>query len=212
MKPNVRLLFGPLATAIFVVGLLCLPRMVPAYSQVHQTVSEIGELGSPARIPFTLMLCAVALCILVFAYALRELSLKAGRSAAPAYLSGCLAVSCVGVAIFAFPHPLHNWFGLSELVGYQAPLAMALAWRREPRVGGVVAFSWIMYAVTCAAIVANLSVLDRTGALWALERPVYGLVQRSLFLVWFVWCAGVGFALYGASGKAWGPRFASSGY
>jgi len=70
----------------------------------------------------------------------------------------------------------------------------------------------VMYAVTCAAIVADLSVLDRTGALRALERPVYGLLQRSLFLVWFVWCAGVGFALYGASGKAWGPRFASSGY
>lgn len=211
MKRNIHLLFGPLATAIFVAGLACLPWLVPGYSQVHQTVSEIGEVGSPARIPFTVMLCVVAACILVFAYGLRDLSRQAGRSAAAAYLSGCLAISCVGVAVFAFPHPLHNWFGLSELVGYQAPLAMALAWRREPRAGGVVAFSWIMYAVTCAAIVANLSVLDRGGALWALERPVYGLVQRSLFLVWFVWCAGVGLELFGASGRAWGPSFGGSG-
>ena len=209
MKQDIRLLFGPLATALFIVGLVCLPWMVPGYSQVHQTVSEIGEVGSPARIPFTVMLCAVAACILVFAYALRALSLTAGRSAAPAYLSGCLAASCVGVGVFAFPHPLHNVFGLSELVGYQAPLAMALAWRKETKAQAVVAFSWIMYAVTCAAIVANLSVLDRSGALWALERPVYGLVQRSLFLVWFVWCAGVGLMLYGASGKAWVSRSGS---
>lgn len=211
MKRDTHLLFGPLATAIFVTGLVCLPWMVPGYSQVHQTVSEIGEAGSPARIPFTVMLCAVGACILVFAYGLRELSLKAGRSAAPAYLSGCLAISCVGVGVFAFPHPLHNWFGLSELVGYQGPLATALAWRKESKARAAVAYSWIMYALICVTIVANLSVLDRSGTLWALERPVYGLVQRSLFLVWFVWCAGVGFILHGVSGKAWGPRFARSG-
>jgi hypothetical protein len=30
-------------------------------------MSEIGEIGSPARIPFTVMLCAVAASLLVFA-------------------------------------------------------------------------------------------------------------------------------------------------
>jgi hypothetical protein len=34
--------------------------MIPEYSHVQQTVSEIGEAGSPARIPFTVMLCCVA--------------------------------------------------------------------------------------------------------------------------------------------------------
>lgn len=65
-------------------------------------MSEIGEMGSPARFPFTIMLCCVALCLLVFA---------------------------AGVGIFAFPHPLHNIFGESELIGYQAPVAFALTWR-----------------------------------------------------------------------------------
>jgi hypothetical protein len=42
------------------------------------------------------------------------------------------------------------------------------------------------------AIALNLATLDRHSALWALERPYYGLVQRALFLVWFGWCAILG--------------------
>lgn len=202
MKKNHGLLLGPLATLIFVTGILYLPRLIPGYSQIHQTVSEIGEVGSPARVPFTIMLCAVAACILAFAHAVRAVSLETGHSRVPAYLIACVAVSAAGVGIFAYPHPLHNWFGLSELVGYQSPLAMAIAWRKDPRSRAVGPFSWLMYALTCAAIVLNLSVLDRSGALWGLERPVYGLVQRSLFLVWFAWCAGAGLLLFGAPDRA----------
>lgn len=33
------------------------------------------------------------------------------------------------MGIFGFPHPLPNLFGESELLAYQAPLALALAWR-----------------------------------------------------------------------------------
>jgi hypothetical protein len=42
---------------------------VPGYNPVFQTVSEIGEAGSPAQIPFTATLCAMALCLLIFAWA-----------------------------------------------------------------------------------------------------------------------------------------------
>ena len=50
----------------------------------------------------------------------------------------------IGVGIFSFPHPLHNVFGLSELVGYQAPLVLALTWRRDPQAASVVRLSWII--------------------------------------------------------------------
>jgi hypothetical protein len=49
--------FGPLAAAIFGFGVAGLPLMVPGYSYIRQTVSEIGEIGSPARIPFAVVLC-----------------------------------------------------------------------------------------------------------------------------------------------------------
>jgi len=40
-----------------------------------------------------------------------------------------MALPAAGIAAFAYAHPAHNIFGMSELVGYQAPLAFALAWR-----------------------------------------------------------------------------------
>jgi hypothetical protein len=52
------------------------------------------------------------------------------------------------------------------------------------------------------AIVANLSSMDRGGTLWLYARPVYGLVQRSLFAAWFGWAAVIGLMLFRESPKA----------
>jgi hypothetical membrane protein len=118
VKRNYRFLFGPLGAAILALGIIGLAPLIPGYSHVHQTVSEIGEIGSPARVPFAIMLCCVAICILVFASAVRDLSVMADQSSLAAYLTASMALSAVGVGIFAYPHPLHNIFGLSELIGY----------------------------------------------------------------------------------------------
>ncbi len=154
-------------------------------------------MGSPARVAFAALLCAVAACLMFFAWEIRARSLEAGSAPIAAYLIACMAVSAAGVGVFAHPHPLHNVFGMSELIGYQAPLALAIAWRRNPQTRPVVRFSWVMVFLVWGSIALNLGTLDRNGALWALEKPYYGLVQRSLFAAWFAWCAGVGFLLYG---------------
>jgi hypothetical membrane protein len=185
-----RLWFGPAAAAIFAVGIVSLPLMVPGYSQVRQTVSEIGEVGSPARLPFTLLLCCVGVLLLVFAAAVASLSRRRGHSTIAAWIIGFMAVPCIGIGIFAYPHPLHNVFGLLEMIGYQAPLFLALAWRRDPQARTLVRFSWIFFAVVWFTIAINFTVFHRYGAVWAHVKPVYGLVQRSLFAAWFTWCAG----------------------
>jgi hypothetical membrane protein len=190
-----RLLFGPLAAALLGTGIVVLGLWVPGYSQIRQTVSEIGEMDSPARIPFALMLCAVAVCLLVFVAGLGAESKRAGHGSWSAYLIGFMAVSAAGVGIFAFPHPLHNVFGESELIGYQAPLAFALSWRRDPKARRLIAFSWTMFALIWISIALNLVTLDRHSALWAEIKPVYGLIQRSLFATFFGWCAGIGVLL-----------------
>lgn len=195
MQTDNRLLFGPAAAALLGVGIFVLPFWVPGYAQIQQTVSEIGEMDSPMRIPFTILLCVVAACLLIFAAGVAAASSRAGRARQSAYLIGCMAVSAAGVGIFAFPHPLHNVFGLSELIGYQAPLAFALAWRADPAAKRLTGFSWAMFALIWISIALNLSSLDRRGALWAEMKPVYGLVQRSLFAAWFGWCAGIGLLL-----------------
>ena len=196
MKSAYPLLAGPLAAVIFCVGVIAMPLLIPGYSQVHQTVSEIGMVGSPMHIPFTIMLCVVALCMLIFGWALRSESIGAGHSPLAGYLTACMAISAAGVGVFAFPSPLHNYFGMSELIGYQAPLALAIIWRGDRRAMAVVRVSWLMTVLMWTAIGLNLSVLDRGGSLWAHERPIYGLVQRSLFAVFFIWCAAVGLLLF----------------
>jgi hypothetical membrane protein len=183
------------ATVVLWCGLIFLPLMVPGYDPVRQTVSEIGEMGSPARVPFAVMLCCFAACVLVFAWALRDVSLKLGRSTVIAWVTGFMAVSSAGVGIFAFPHPLHNVFGLSEFISYQAPWVFALSWRRVAQVRALVTFSWIMSVLVWCVIAANLGVLDVHGALRQFERPVYGIIQRLLFLAWCVWLAGTSLML-----------------
>lgn len=192
MTYNQRLLFGPASAVLFAFGIALLPLMDPNYDSVRQTVSEIGEVSAPARIPFAILLIAVAACVLVFATGLWEASRRLGRSTWAAWLAAASAISPTGIAIFAYPHPLHNVFGLSELVGYQAPWVLALTWRRASGAGAVVAFSWIMAAVVWIAIIVNLATLDRSSGLWLAERPIYGLVQRGLFASYFIWLAGVG--------------------
>src|SRR5580658_4280149 len=85
------LLFGPLAALLLACGIGGLPSFVPGYDSLRQTVSEIGEVGSPAQTPFTATLLLVALCLLIFAIALRNESRDAHVSVLPAYLVACSA-------------------------------------------------------------------------------------------------------------------------
>jgi|SRR5580658_2051818 hypothetical membrane protein len=188
--------------AILLLAIVGLASLVPGYSQVRQTVSEIGELDSPARIPFAALLCCVAACLLVFASGIRTIAKQAGHNPLAAYLIGLMALCAAGVGLFAFPHPLHNVFGESELIGYQAPLALALAWRNDPRAGRLVRFSWGAFALVWICIALNMTTLHRHGPVWETVAPYYGLIQRALFLVWFGWCAGVGLMLWRGDGCA----------
>ncbi|HEY1772981.1 MAG TPA: DUF998 domain-containing protein [Gammaproteobacteria bacterium] len=196
MKRSVALLFGPLGAAIFCVGVLVLAAMVPGYSHVHQTVSEIGAMGTPLQIPFTALLICVGLCMWVFAWGIWQASAAAGRNRFTALLLVCAGISCVGVGIFSTPHPLHNVFGLSEIVGYQAPLAFALAWRKAPKAQLIVAVSWLFFVLLWVSMGLNMSMMRPDSGLAMAVMPIYGLVQRSLFLVWFGWCAIVGVLLW----------------
>ena len=194
VRSNYRLLFGPLAGAILAFGIAGLALLIPRYSHVHQTVSEIGEIGSPARVPFAIMLLCVAVCILVFASAVRDVSVAAHHSRLAAYVIGFMALPAAGIGLFAYPHPLHNLFGMSELIGYQAPLVLALTWRRDPRAKTLVVLSWILFALIWGAIALNLSAF--AAPVWAYVKPVHGLAQRALFAAWFGWCAVVGILLF----------------
>jgi len=199
MTRNYRLLFGPLAGVILGFGIAGLGLLIPDYNHVRQTVSEIGEIGSPARVPFAIMLGCVAACILVFASAVFNVSVAADRSRFTGYLIGFMALPAAGIGVFAYPHPAHNVFGMSELIGYQAPFVFALTWRRDPRAKTLVILSWIFFAFIWGAIALNLSAF--VAPVWAYVKPVHGLAQRALFAAWFGWCFVLGILLLGHTGR-----------
>jgi len=203
MPRDTRLLFGPLAALIFAIGIFVLAQFVPGYSSMRQTVSEIGEMVSPMRWPFFVMLSMVAGCLLVFASGVQRIARDTGRGMLITICIAWMAVAAVGTGLFAFPHVLHNVFGISELIAYQAPLVFVLAWRRDPRMRGAVWFSGTMYVLTLLSLAVNLMILSRSGALWEAVEPVNGLVQRSLFATFFLWTAGLGWMLFSRSRHAW---------
>ncbi|MGE3465312.1 MAG: DUF998 domain-containing protein [Pyrinomonadaceae bacterium] len=181
--------FGPAAAALLCTGIFVIGLLIPDYSHVRQTVSELGEVGSPGRVPFTALLLLVAVCLATFAAGVARTLREMGNSSLPAYFIGAMAISVAGVGVFPFPEPLHNVFGMSELIGYQAPLVAALASRKGHGARAIRGSSALMYAAVLVAIAANLTVLDRSGDIWARLQPYYGVVQRALFAAWFLWCA-----------------------
>lgn len=193
-----NLLLGPFTAACFAIGVTALPYFVPGYDPVRQTVSEIGEIGSPMRWQFAVMLWMAAAGVLAFAAALWKTPRTQKRGVLDVIAVFCTAwmgVAAAALGFFAFPHPLHNLFGISELIAYQAPLFFALAWMREPSARGAVVFSVIMYVLTLVSLGVNLTAIGRDNIVWQTVQPYYGLVQRSLFACFFAWIAGAGWLL-----------------
>jgi Protein of unknown function (DUF998) len=194
MNLQKRLRCGPLSAVLFVVGTLGIALFLPGYSHVREDVSTIAALGTPTRVPFAILVYCVAGCLLLFASALREVASRNGLPQLGAYLIAFVVLSEVGIATFATPHPLHEPFGLLSLVGYQAPGVLAFTWRRDVKLRTVVIASWLFFFGLWAAT-ALILVPGFWPVLARLLEPIAGLIQRTLFVAWFGWCAFVGIAL-----------------
>jgi hypothetical membrane protein len=150
VKPNARLVCAPLSAILFLIGTLGVAHFLPGYSHVRQAVSEIGALGAPTRIPFAVLACLVGLCVFIFGTALGSIAKRYAVSVIPAYLTAFVALTEIGIGIFAMPHPLHGPIGLSALLGFQAPGVLALSWRRNVKLRPLIAPSWGFLSVSGA--------------------------------------------------------------
>jgi hypothetical protein len=189
-------LSGAAAALLFFTAVYGLSGMLEGYSHTGQTVSEIGRAGSPAETHWRVAKLLVAAGLLAFAASISAFARTLGVSQLPAAFIAFFAVSVSGMGLFATPHPLHNLFGLSALVGYMAPLVTALTWRRHVELRTVAALSAIAWCIVVLAIVLNLSPLF-APALYPLEY--YGVVQRGLFVAHFGWCFYLSLAIFGRS-------------
>jgi hypothetical membrane protein len=180
---------GPLIAIVLIVGTTGLALLDPGYSQVRQTISEIGSLNSPLRVPFAILIFGVGVLELTLAAAMRRVTSTYHRSQATTCLVALSAVWLFGIAIFADPHPLHSIFGYVGLVAMLSPILFSITWRGEPKAHIAVIVSWVLALIIWAGILsfALLAQLP-TGAL----KPFAGAIQRLFLYSWAVWCAAIG--------------------
>jgi hypothetical membrane protein len=191
--PHSMLLGGPAAALAFGFGVTWLGLITPGYSAVRQTISELGPLGGKGRKSLAVLNLVIALSALLFAWGLLSVPKQSASTSAPGYLVGLYAILAAGLAAFPSRHRLHNVFGLLQTFPFVgAPLAVAVGWRGQ---GTVATVSWAALVLLIAAMALNIAPLFSPRLAKALA-PVYGLVQRSIFVTWYGWFLALGVLLF----------------
>jgi hypothetical protein len=193
MNQRSYFLFAPIGGFIFFGAVYALAPMVDGYSHVAQTISEIGQQGSPAELYLRMANLIVGFCLLVFARSLYVFTRGNSASKLPAFFMAWFAIAEIGMAAFPSPHALHNVIGLSMSIGYMTPLVLALSWRNLPGSGRLIGISWVAFILVVTTMALNLTPAFAPD-LYPLEY--YGIVQRSLFVAFYGWCAYAGINLY----------------
>ena len=178
---------GWIAGTGFIFGTLILGYMLPDYDLVSQTVSEIGELGSPLESTFRTFSFAIAILLTVFSVSLITYSRKNSLSIVPGILLLTFGLAEFGIGLFPSPHPLHNVFGLSLTIGYLSPLFFFLLWKN--RLGN--RFKWISLLVFILVILGIFLNLSPAFAPDLYPLEFYGLVQRFLLYTFYGYSAYV---------------------
>jgi hypothetical protein len=166
--------------------------LLPGYDLVTQTISEIGEQGSPFETAFRAINLLVAGCFLLFAFGVYRFSGERNLSHAPAILLGFFALMETGVFVFEAPHPWHNMFGIASILGYLAPGILAITWPDARSLRSLRRVSIAAGAFLIVSLALNLSELF-VRVPYVLEH--IGIVQRTLF-VFHLWCAYAAIALW----------------
>ena len=183
MNSNSFLHLGWIAAASFIIGSLLLGSLLPDYSPVAQTVSEIGESGSPLMMSWHLFSVSIGLLMMLFAGGIIWFGKQNRLSILPGIFLLSYGLSQFGIGFYPAPDPAHNVFGLSMTVGYLSPLIFAVSWKNKlgKQFKNISIISFIL-------IVIGIS-LNLTPAfapeLYPLEY--YGIVQRFLLFTFYAY-------------------------
>jgi len=178
---------GWICATLFILGSLILGSLLPDYSLVSMTLSEIGEVGSAFYYQWKALDTTCAILILLFAFGTFMFCARHQLSYMPAIFLLAFALSNVGGSFFPSPHPLHNVFGISTTVGYFSPLIFYKYWQ-ETLGAQFKRVSLIVFIIVITSIFFNLSPLI-ARSLYSMDY--YGLVQRSLGYTFYLYCAYV---------------------
>ena len=102
---NKLLATGFLAGIAFIFGTLLLGNFLADYNLVSQTVSEIGQSGSPLEKTFQIFSFAVSILLILFSTGLIIFGRKNSLSIVPGILLMTFGLAEFGTGLFASPHP-----------------------------------------------------------------------------------------------------------
>ena len=176
---------GWLAGIGFIFGTLLLGNLLTDYNLVSQTVSEIGETGSPLEGTFKLFSFMISILLILFSIGLLAYSRKNSLSLVPGFLLLTFGLAEFGIGLFPSPHPLHNVFGLSLTIGYLSPLFFFFLWKNK--LGD--RFKWISLLVFLLVLLGIFLNLTPAFAPELYPLKYYGLAQRFLLYTFYGYCA-----------------------
>ncbi len=182
---------GWIIAFLFIVGSLILGYLLPDYDLVSQTLSEIGEDGSPFYTQWMLVDGSTAVLSVLFGLGIIWFSKGYQLPYLPGLFLLCFGLLGCGAIFFASPHPLHNVFGLLNIVGYFSPLVFFFRWK--DRLGeGFRSTSLLVFILIVLGTFLNLaplfaSIVDL--------MPYYGLVQRFVVFTFYFYCAYLSFSM-----------------
>ena len=159
--------------------------MLDDYNMVSQTVSEIGQAGSPLEATFQIFSFTISILLILFSIGVLRFSRKNRLSLVPGIFLLTFGLAEFGIGVFASPHPLHNVFGLSLTIGYFSPLMFFLLWRSK--MGSQ--FKWISLLIFILVIIGIFLNLTPMFAPDLYDLSYYGLVQRFLLYSFYAYCA-----------------------
>jgi hypothetical membrane protein len=160
--------------------------MLPEYSQISQTISELGENNSPFESIFRVITLVDAMLLLVFALGLFFYSAREKLSLFPSVLIGFYGLMELGIGVYPAPHPWHNLFGIYSTPGFFAPLALAITWKTASDLQVLRRLSAAAFAVILVAMLVNLSPIIHP---YPFIMEYYGVFQRLLFFPFYLWMA-----------------------
>ncbi|MCP4978067.1 MAG: DUF998 domain-containing protein [Maribacter sp.] len=181
---------GWITTTIFIVGTFVLGGLLVNYSPISQTISEIGEVGSPLYLQWQIFTMVIGILLMLFAIGIISFSRHNNLSVIPGIFIIFSGLSEFGIALFASPHPLHNVFGLSMTVGYFSALIFVLFWKNKLGIT-FKRVSLIAFILIILGIFLNLTPAF-APSLYPLEY--YGIVQRFLLFTFYLYFAFVSFS------------------
>ena len=174
---------GAIAAAFFMIGSLLLGSLISDYNPVSQTVSEIGQEGSPLYETWQVFNIVVGVLMMLFAAALISFANKNKYAILPGIFMLFYGISQFGIGLYPSPHSLHNVFGLSMTLGYFSPLVFALSWKNK--LGkSFKNISILTFIFIIVGIFLNLTPAF-APTLYPLEY--YGIVQRFLLFTFYAY-------------------------